>query len=295
MPADIYIITTNTGSFSLTAGATYAGGVAPVAGDNVYFVNAPSGFLLDTGVTNALLLNRIWHYNTFRGAFGGTGNTPVQWAAPDIRVGLPPPDGSVGGGVSSWKQDVGTNQVTANVLGSVLVGTYTPQPPVQFQGCNSANVMNVLGGVVGIGTLAPGQAARWPTVNVAGGRLELGSGVSWTNGANDGGTLVLNSGGPTCAVTNYAGVLVTQGTFSINTIDNRSQATINHRSGSGTDVTNVKLLDGAMDISGNPSGFSTTNTTVRDGSINTFSPTQFTPGVVTIDQNGKNKFGGSTE
>jgi hypothetical protein len=87
--------------------------------------------------------------------------------------------------------DTGSNAATVNVFSSTTTGL-NGLPPVLIKGSHASDVLNVYGGFAGLALLTPGESSSFPTINVFGGTLVVGAGVTGTSlVSQDDGTLSL--------------------------------------------------------------------------------------------------------
>lgn len=278
-----YISTTLTGSHAWTDTTIWAGGVVPVTGDDVTLLSAPRGFLIDSGLAqSAVTLASLTICNSFGGAVGGLGNAPLAISYTAGAFGTPPADGTTGVGIQDIKIDTGTVVHATTIYGSSQQGSESPLPAICLRGVNSSNVINVLGGVVGIGVLVPGEASTIATINTRGGRTEVGSGVTYATAVNDGGSLVLNAG-TSATIMNISGGIRTAGTWLATAITNSDLMQITHRAASGVSITTLTTNVGSVtDFSANPVAISATTTNLNGGQIVQFQAAQFAPGTLTL-------------
>lgn len=277
-----YISTALTGSHAWTDTAIWVGGVVPSTGDDVVLLSAPRGFLIDSGLAqSAVVLASLTQYNSFAGSIGGTGNNPLAIGVTVGLLGVPPEDGSQGNGSPSVKIDTGTNAVNWTVYSSAGTGTESPLPTVCLRGVNAGNILNVLGGVVGLGTLVPGEASTFAAVNCRGGRVEVGSGVTYTTATNDGGVMVLNAGA-SATISNLTGTLRTAGDYTVTALTNADVMQIGHRVGMGAAITTFTMNGGTCDFSVNPAPITIGTSNLNAGAITQFTPAQVTWGTMNL-------------
>lgn len=254
-------------------------GTAPTTGDDAYIRAVPGVTLASIGAVDmsAVTLNSLTIDQSYTGTIG---TTAADWkiSATTISIGAPPGDGSSPIGSGRIRINTGTVAYTATVFNT---GTAVDSglEAVRLL-CNSAsNVLNVLGGrSVGVATTTPGSTSTIGTVNVTGGKCNLGSGVTWTTATvAAGGNLTTNSGGTTLT-TSSGGTATTQGTNAITTINIGGYVFINHRPATAATTVNV-YPSGTADFSGNPASTTVTTANLYGGGtilVNPASPSHIT-------------------
>lgn len=204
--------TANLGPSDWNTAANWSGGAVPVTGDTVTIDGRASSAITyglnQSGVTLAAL-----HVKQASGYSVGTTSAYLRISATVLKIGEPTGDGSTPSGANLIAIDTGANASTVTVFNSNGTGT-SGLPTVNLKGSHASNVLNVLGGVVGVGTLLPGDTASFPSMYLQAGTLTVGSAVTApTLVSQDGGTLYLN-----CAATTVkqdGGTLTTSGTGAI--------------------------------------------------------------------------------
>lgn len=147
------------------------------------------------------------------------GSTSVPWriGASQYNINLPPADGSSNAGPAMVAIDFGTNVANGTVYGGRSSGVLG-QEAVQLAMHNAANVLNVLGGRVGLAQMTPGQTSVAGTVAASGSAVvALGRGATVSLAEVDGGALVRSEG--TLAAANVrSGVLVVDSDAAVTTL-----------------------------------------------------------------------------
>lgn len=268
-----------------TAGGNWSPSGPPGAGDVAIFDGRATRALTGNPAGSPQLL-AIKHYMSCAFAVGTTA-APIAVCADNVEVGLPATDGSSGGG-AQFHINTGTNAGSIFVVyNSPSTGTSGQDPVTIKTGTPSAgnHQLYVHGGVVGVATAAPADAATIATIGMTGGILNLGLGMV------TGWSLTLSGTGNPKAYTNtatsgtitvYAGQLTTEGVGLIAALTlYGGTSLVNHRVSGGASITTLTLGGNnpstpTLDISGEPSGITITNTTLMKGRIIRANPTQIT-------------------
>lgn len=265
----------STSSTAPQTGANWSGGVAPANGDDIVITAIPGSTLANIAAhdDSAVVLNSLRIDQSYTGTIGSAGAGGYwQIGTAALNIGLPSGDGVNAGGSGRIKLDIGTGSATINIFNSGNT-TDTGQEPIRLLAVNSGNVLNVIGGRVGVATNVPGEVSTIGTLNCTGlnAVCNLGSGVTWTNAnAAGGGTVTTNSGGT--SVTIGSGSKVTaNGASAITTINNGG--TLNHNLRTGTMTTTLNNYAGATtDFTGNPATCTVTTLNRYKGSTVKVSP-----------------------
>jgi hypothetical protein len=219
---------------------------------------------------------------------------PIAVGYAVCEVGLPPADGGSGGG-AQFHINPGTNDGGMFYSYAGPSSGTSGQEPVTIKTgtptSGTSHTVNVMGGVVGIATGAAGDVATINIINVTGGICNVGLGVLWStinqSGIGNGkcNVFVGSSGG---TINVYSGTLTTEGVSPIGTINGFGGAIVcNHRIAGGDSITNANFKGAAWDFTGDGSGITLTNSTIRAGSIRAQSPTQIDFGTIAIDMDVK--------
>jgi hypothetical protein len=173
--------------------------------------------------------------------------------------------GGFGQGSGRIKLDTGTAVTTVNVQ-----ATGAPaEPGVEaflWKGSNTANVLNVVSGSVGVAVL-PAEVAEVVTLRIGGGtdaarpQVRLGTGVTLTNVTMEGGDVLTGSGAGT--ITKIDGVLTVTDTAAVTTLHNDG-GTLYWQS-SGTITTLNTGNDGVSDFSRDLRPRTVTNSNLHAG------------------------------
>lgn len=278
--------TASSGPSDWAIAANWSDGAVPATGDSVTLDGrGGAGVLYSLGQSAVTLAN----LNIDRAFIFAVGTTALalKISATAWRIGQAPSDGSSPSGSTLINLDFGSNQFTGRMIGSNNTGT-SGLPTVNIAGTHASNAINMSGGVLGVATAKPAQASTIASASISGGKLTVGSNVTWTTLTNSGGTLAVNGGSSSGTITNYSGTLITEGTALIGAIAGYG-GTIqpNHRVSASASLTNFNALGAAWDFSGNEAAITMTDTTLRSGSIRTASPSQITFGTITFDPNGR--------
>lgn len=131
---------------------------------------------------------------------------------------------------------------------------------------------------VGVATDVAGLTATITEWDQQGGTLDIGAGVTWTNGYQSGGAATVNSSGTLIQQTGDSAVLYTGGTAVIATLSLTNQGTLNNRPAAGTDAFGtINIGPGATaDFSTDPRPLTVTNAIVmaKGSTLKTFDPQQ---------------------
>lgn len=234
----------------------------------------------------------------------GTTAAPLQISATIADINVPPTDGSSPGGASIIAIATGTNATTFTVYGSRNTGTSGIEPVV-WKGTHSTNIVRILGGKVGIGTLIPGDTASAAVVQVLGkADVHIGNGVTLPTltvaASAEDSTVLLESAVTTINQDSASSVIESRGTGAITSIYASGTVRLNS---TGT-ITNLYVEpSGFADFTGNTAARTVTNAFMHGaGRINAALPTvggvahaiTFTNGVDAIRgaKSGQVDFGG---
>jgi hypothetical protein len=222
---------------------------------------------------SAVVLNSLRIDQSYTGAIGSAGAGGYwQIGTATLNIGLPSGDGVNSGGSGRIKLDIGTGAATINVYNSGNT-TDTGQEPIRLLAVNASNVLNVLGGRVGLAANVPGEVSTIGTLNCSGlnAVCNLSSGVTWTTASvGAGGTITTNSGGTTLNIGSGSKATV-NGSSAITTIGNGGY--LNHNLRTGTMTTTLNNLNGATaDFTGNPASCTVTTINRYKGSTVKVSP-----------------------
>jgi hypothetical protein len=203
---------------------------------------------------------RVYTSNT---KYVGTHGYKLKAGFTNLVIGEPAADGSTGGGSSMLNFSLHTVAGTVRVKktrGSGLAG----KPPVQLlPGENTVDVVVDAGAVVGIGTDVIGESATMNDLQTNGGRVEVGSGVTFAgttpsiNFSPKGGTVTLR--GSVASVNQDAGNLITEGSGTITTANIAGTLIANS---TGTITTLEVKNNGVADFSQSTAPRTVTNATV---------------------------------
>lgn len=252
-------------------------GVAPVSTNNVFILQGDSD--IQTNLSHAaVVLDSL----TIGGSFNGTiaSDANAQTASP-LAIGI-----ATGGLVTVncasqrlWF-DFGTSV-------PVIVVTQTGQPAIssfggeslQIRGCAGAATLSVSGSCsVGVATTLPGLTSTIASWSIESGTLNVGPGVTWTNGYQSGGTASIYSGGTLIQQSGTAGILNTFGTAKVATLNITGSAIISNRPAAGTDAFDtLNLGPGATgDVSQDPRPLTITTgiTLQKEAVFRAFTPGQ---------------------
>lgn len=284
-----------TTSVSWTNTALWEGGVAPASGDEAHLLNAALRF--DLTLNHAgIKLAKLVTYDTFIGSLGGTGTNALQLSFDVGHFHVQAVSGTKGNGSPLINLNHGSNGAEIVNFGSrTAPGTDRGLMPSRFIGSDSNTTsLTVIGGYVAYGFNSLSETGWCPTVNVSGGgaHVVIGPGITLATVNVGAGELDVNSAVPVLNLN--GGIIRTNGDWQMGTATlSGGTAVFNHRKTAATEVQNLKMQGGKMDLTQRGDAFAATATTIRAGSIAQFSATQFTPGTLTLDFNGMRSFTGS--
>jgi hypothetical protein len=166
--------------------------------------------------------------------------------------------GDAGNGATSatgsgrFKIDFGSAQTAASILNTRSSGLDANLEPLRILGSHASNTLAILAGLCGIATSTPDETATFATINVVGGKLNGGAGLTWGTINQTEGTLSLKSGGTTFTQSGGTATLAGTGTVTTATIGGTLNLNL-RKATAGDTVTTLNLTDGAvLDLSGNP-------------------------------------------
>lgn len=235
-------------------------GSVPVSTDSVYLrnnsVNVSAG-LSQSAVTLTLLEIEASYTGEIR-----SGTTELAISATTLNIGRHLGTGTPAGSTGILI-NLGSNQSTVNIWKSATTSYDTYGEPIKLRGTHASNVLNLYGGIVGIGTRDPDDTATFATVNALGGTLNMTSGVTLTTVNVDGatvtaasnvttwnhtsGTATLNGSATLTTLSHKAGTFHHQSTGTITTANVFAGATLNKWSGAST-ITTTNLYS-TIDLS----------------------------------------------
>jgi hypothetical protein len=251
-------------------------GVAPNNGDDVTIAAIPGVALASIADADmsAITLNSLTIAQTFAGTIGTNVTTGSfgywQIGAATWTIGTPSGNGIAAIGSGRIKIDFGGNPYTGVVLAtgpSIDQGVES----VRIKGSNSASLLFVLGGRVGVATNMPGETAALAEVDAIGSNAycNLGAGVIWTSAnASAGGTLTVNSGSSGALSVSSGSTATTQGSGAIATVNAGGTVNLNHRPSGMDAITTLNLYPtGSADFSQLPSPVTVTTLNHERGGV----------------------------
>lgn len=252
--------------------SNWSSAAKPVAADDVTIDARGASYSILYGLNQSSIT--LTSLNTYMGAPAiGTTSYMLKISATTSNLNMPANSGtSYSGNFSAF--NFGSVVTTANVFGSGATGSNGLQPVV-LAGTHASNVLNLYGGICGIGVFTPGQSSTFATINAEKGTLTMGTGTGWTTLTNNGATVYLTAAGST-TLTNIAGKTTVWGTATLATVNAWGGTVyLNNRT---TCVTAINLNGGIIDCSGNTAVFTMTTPTVQElgGTLIMASPTQGT-------------------
>lgn len=296
-PQVTYNITagSRTGAGPYTATLTTSANHGYAVGDTAVIAGvSPSGYN-GTQVITAVTANTFsYSLVSDPGAYtsGGTVTRLSQFQVPAsiCRIGDPSLSGSNGNGSPRLNLDFLASACAATVLGTTAsVGTDATLEPVRLKFNNASASLQMEGGRVGIATNTPSDTSTIGTINVSGGVLDIGAGVTLTSVEQDDGTINSYSGASGQTYTCNGGTLNLLGSTIVGTVYALSGGTVNLnvRPASGAALTTLNLRGGVLDLTGNPAPLTITNVNLRDGQIKEAYVGQLTVTNWTVDMTDK--------
>lgn len=274
---------TGSGAWNTTTNWTPNG--TPGAGDTVIFDGRAIG-ALTASPTGSPQLAAIKFYMSCQYAFG-TAASPIAVCADNVEVGLEAVDGSSGSG-AEFHINTGTNAGSRFVIYNTRnQGTSGQEPCIIKTGTPGSgnHELDIEGGTVGVATGTAGDAATIATINMTGGRCNLGLGMvtGWSATLSGTGNPKLFTNTATSGtITVYAGQLTTEGIGLIAAMTLYGGTTYcNHRVSGSASITTLTLggnnpTTPTFDLSGDPGGITITNTTLAKGRIVVANSSQIT-------------------
>lgn len=255
-------------------------GNVPATGD-VAFVQA-----LQTGTAAAISTTTSQASITLSALYidsshaAGIGSATSEWAICAQNIFVRRTSGSGSGRIKINHGGVQTN-IYVETTGSS--SSDNNRPVARFRGTNTANAVYVTGGSVGLAASTPGEAANYGTIIATGTNtsVTIGGGVTWTTVQCNGAGMLLNAPSDTGQVTVLAGNFTSQYVGALGTLTAvGGTAYLNHRAASGSDVGQLNLRGGDIDLTLNPEAFVATATSDGGGKITLATPDQLTPGTI---------------
>jgi len=278
---------TATTSVSFTNGAIWEGGTAPATGDEAHLRDANLKFDL-TLAHGAIKLAKLVIYDTFKGAFGGSGTNAITisfdigwFHVPAVRS-----INSVGSPLININH--GSNAADITVYGSKIPpGTDAGLMPIRFLGtATSGTNLNVASGSVAYGGNSISETGQCQTLSVTGNgaKVYVGPGITLSTVNVAAGELDVNSAVPTLNLT--GGQITTAGDWQMGTATlTGGKGFFNHRNSGGTEVSTLKMQGATLDLSQKADAFAATATTFRTGTVKQFAFDQVAFGTITVDFN----------
>jgi len=273
---------TTTASTGFSTAANWSADTAPVDADTA--VIGPGTWQIDASLDLSAIQPTLFTTSSDFTGWLGSATAYAQIGPVTATIGLPSTSTTSPSYSRRIKLDSGTDPVALTVLGTSSSSLDTGFEPFRWKGTNAGNVVNVLGGVVGIATTDPTEVATVATLNVAGSStiVNCGPGVTLTTINHAAGTLTIRTAATT--VTTQGGTLktVAGGDYTLTTLNvYDATAQLNHIKSAGSIVTTCNLYDGAvLDLSGNPNA-------VTIGTLNVYGDCEIrrfpgNPGALTI-------------
>lgn len=259
-----------------TAGNWSPSGV-PANGDDVSILVGTSN--IDSGLNqSAVTLNSLTIGSGFTGTIGAAGDTGayLQINTPSLLVlSAPSAGGFLSGGFTRFKWDAGAATDFVAVVKTTGNGADPGRGALQVKGGTAASKMYVTGGTVDLAA-KPGETGTLAELDVTGGTVVCGSGLTCPTIIQNGSASSLTVNGAVTTLTQQAGTLNTFGTSLITTAYVNGTANFGHRP-SGNAFTNLTIDGaGAADFAGDPRGvlFANAPQLYEGAKLTAFSPDQ---------------------
>lgn len=260
----------------------------PVASDVLYF-NEDATNDLDDGLNQSALTGMtLIVYSSFSRAIGTVTNA-LQIGASISHIGLP--SGRPGDtGASLVNLEYGGTQNETTLYSSQQGRASDDGERVRIVGTNASNVLNVVGGTVGTGTVDPTDTTTWSEINLSGGSVAIGDNATLTTINLSGGTLT-NFGSNVTTINQSGGTYTVFQSATHTSIVQQGGVCVYNSNGTVTNLT----IGGTWDSRRDPRNKTVTNCTILRGGVlqaSTGNPRSvtFTNGI-DLEQHG---IGGST-
>jgi hypothetical protein len=269
-----------------TAGNWSGANTPPITGDAAYLDWNSATNNIAGSDQSAVTLASLYITMLFTKYLGDLA-TPLKIGATVAVIGQPSLSATAGSGSGRINWDGGTAATTVTVLDGKTTSADSGLPPIRIKAVNVANVLNALGGRIGVAVNSPSDTAQFATINVANSAiLELGSGLTLATLNTSGGSTTVNA--LVTTVNHSGGGIITYGDYTLGTVNLRAASlTANHKKTAGNGITTLNMYAGAvLDLSNNPNDFSV-GTLVVNGNCtvrrNPARPTQFTQTTLTLN------------
>ena len=219
----------------------------PTTGDTAIFNHVATRSLAGSD-QSAVLLASLVVTDAFSYAIG-TAGTELQIGATLAEFGKPTGNGQSYSGPTGMFINYGTNSNISTVYGTGSSTPATGKDLLHIRGTHTSNELTMQGGSVGIATNSASDTATYPTINVTGGRLNIGTGATLTTITIAGGTVVDRAAITTLNIN--GGTVETYGTFAITTVNNKTGGRFNclHRNGTSNAIGTYNMQGGTLDVS----------------------------------------------
>lgn len=231
--------------------ANWSAGTVPASGDTVYILSGVQAIATNLNQSAVTLTNLIVGMG-FTGTIG-TASAALQIGATNWTIGQPTTGTSTGGGSGRIRIDFGSTAFNGTVLNTSSTSSDANLEPVRVTGTNAGNVLNVLGGLVGVATTSPTLTSTLATINAVLGTLNLGFGVAWTTANVSSGAKLNTQTGGTTLTTSSGAIATIGGSAKVTTVNCGGTVNLNQRPGAGNIVDTLNIYEtGTCDFSGNP-------------------------------------------
>lgn len=266
-----------TGAQSYATAGNWSSGAAPVAGDDVYILSGSSD--ITSGLNqSAVALNSLTVGSGFTGTAGVSGENGAYLqiaTATALFIPAASSSGLLSGGFTRFKWDAGTGTTFTAVVSATGSSADTGRGALQIKGGTASSKLYVTSGTVDVAA-KPGETGTLTELDVSGGTVVCGSGLTCTTIIESGDRATLTVNGAATTLTQFAGTLFTFGTSLLATVKINGTAYFNHRP-TGNAFTNLTIdPKGKADFSVDPRTvlFANAPQIYAGGSIKGFSSAQ---------------------
>jgi hypothetical protein len=240
-----------TGAQSWATTSNWSTGAIPVNGDDVYILAGSSD--ITSGLNqSAVALNSLTIGSGFTGTIGVAGDNGAYLQIATATLLCIPASSSTGllsGGFTRFKWDAGAVTNYTAVVSATGSAADTGRGALQIKGGTASSKLYVTNGSVDVAA-KPGETGTLTELDVSGGTVVCGSGLTCPTITQSAGTLTVN--GAVTTLTQLAGSLFTFGTGLLGTVKINGNALFNHRP-SGDAFTNLTIdAKGKADFSTDP-------------------------------------------
>lgn len=262
----------------------------PTTGDTLIFDGDATGDCAGADLSAATLAE-LHIRKSFTKSLGSTA-TAFKIGATLVFIGQNLEPSQTPSGPTRVVLDLAAAQSTVVIYGTGAGTPDTGLENIRIKGSHASNSLYMLGGTaaVGIGTNSVSDTATFATITVNGGRLNVGSGVTWTTMAVGGQGIVTTfaGGSGTTLTLDGSAQVESQGNYLIATVTvNGGTFKASHRKSSGASITTLTRSgsNATVDFSADPRSVTVTTFNEGDGTLKVFNNSQVTF-TTTVQSNG---------